>query len=348
MTAPIRTIVHTLGDSTLDNLFWHINEEGTNVEQAKKNCVEGQLRACEHEVVSHAYDGFTTKSVLEGDIAGKVLPWNGKAKDTYLKTKLADRSVLNTRGEPNSGIYTVQPLSDLKKSIEDHPSAQHVVVISVGGNDFREQLHNPIALLKIVPEVQARYMKIVKQVKDMGAKTILMFQYRPDAADRPYHIYSILGAIGCLFAAIHILSIVTIAAVGQALLRQKIGKIAGGALLFIAIASLYLSTKVIPLKFTKGILSGQGPGMTMMGLLMEKFYRPILEMAQKQNLAVLDLPNIFNPNKHQLYISGTEPSKEGGKVIAMELSRLLNDPQLVNRINNPNEWTVRYPSKVYV
>ena len=38
------TYVHTLGDSTLDNLYWEIDEDGKNLETAKNKSVEGQLQ----------------------------------------------------------------------------------------------------------------------------------------------------------------------------------------------------------------------------------------------------------------------------------------------------------------
>src|SRR3569832_1848694 len=86
--SPVKTIVHTLGDSTLDNLFWLIDKNGTNLEEAKKASVEGQLQTLSgYEVISHAYDGFTAKSILDGDTVGKVLPSNGNAKKAYLNAK---------------------------------------------------------------------------------------------------------------------------------------------------------------------------------------------------------------------------------------------------------------------
>lgn len=36
--------VHTLGDSTLDNLYWLLNGKGDNFKNAKEQCVEGQLK----------------------------------------------------------------------------------------------------------------------------------------------------------------------------------------------------------------------------------------------------------------------------------------------------------------
>jgi hypothetical protein len=84
------TIIHTLGGSILDNLFWHINTEGTNIKEAQQSCVEGQLKtACKCKVISHAYAEFTGKSILEGDKVGKDLPYNTPVMDAYIEAKKA-------------------------------------------------------------------------------------------------------------------------------------------------------------------------------------------------------------------------------------------------------------------
>ena len=80
--------VHTLGDSTLDNLFWRL--ENSDLDKAKKTSVEGSLQKLvkkdKYEVLSHAYDGFTTRSVLEGDTIGAVLPPRPE-KSLYMREK---------------------------------------------------------------------------------------------------------------------------------------------------------------------------------------------------------------------------------------------------------------------
>src|SRR5579872_2497985 len=105
--------VHTLGDSTLDNLYWMLGKANGDVQKAKSNSVEGSLQKCidaakadNYEVVSHAYDGFTTKSVLNGDRIGAVLPRSGQ-KVAYMTDKAPDETLQN-------GIYQVKPLEKLK------------------------------------------------------------------------------------------------------------------------------------------------------------------------------------------------------------------------------------------
>src|SRR5476651_1940692 len=82
--------VDTVGDSTLENRYWHMNGTGTNLGEAIQKSVEGQLQnqlVYEYEVVSHAYDGFTTQDVLEGGTIWAVFPWGGLKVDAYVKSK---------------------------------------------------------------------------------------------------------------------------------------------------------------------------------------------------------------------------------------------------------------------
>jgi hypothetical protein len=345
--------IYTLGDSTLDNLFWHINKEKPNIKEAQQSCVEGQLRKIlQCEVISQDYDGFTTKSVLEGDIIGKHLPLNMPAKDLYMRAKKTGSYFTDLGGH-----ITARPLEELKKSIPSETKARHIVVISAGGDEFREGLTKSISWSQFIPEIQKRYRKIVEEVELMGADPVLILQYRPESSDQ---VYSNLEKIGCLFAVIHSLLIATTLIAGRALLQQKIGMVAGGALMLISAVFLYFSTRIIPLKVTRGVISGQRPGMTMMGILMERLYRPILEMANQKECAVLDLTNIFNPNDSSLYVEGIVPSATGGNLIAVQLNRLLDlwlskrslmitgqrECAFFTRNSFPNKWTVEYPSKV--
>jgi hypothetical protein len=347
------TIIYTLGDSNLDNLFWHINKEKPNIKEAQQSSVEGQLREIlQCEIISQDYAGFTTKSVLEGDIIGKHLPLNMPAKDLYMTAKKTGSYFTDP-----SGHITARPLEELKKSITSKTEARHIVVISAGGDEFREGLTKSISWSQFIPEIQKRYIKIVEEVEAMGADPVLILQYRPESSDQ---VYSNLEKIGYLFAVIHSLLIATTLIAAWALLQQKIGMVARGALMLISAVFLYFSTRIIPLKVTRGVISGQRPGMTMMGILMERLYRPILEMANKKKLAVLDLTNIFNPNDSSLYVEGIVPSAIGGKLIVVQLSRLLilwssrrsvivtgqRGRELSTGNSFPNKWTVEYPSKV--
>jgi hypothetical protein len=364
---------HTIGDSTLDNFWWMLNQDGSNATEAKEASVEGLLEeklnknhtsSSHYEVVSHAYDGFTTSDVRWGGKVGEVLGIQEIQKGHSVSEKeiayLRNRSI-----DPNSTSYWASPLHDLKTFASEKSDSTHYVVMSVGGNDFRERLLDPIGMLRDIPNIQSRYLEVLEEVnslKDKNVRPILMFQYRVDANnDRPYRIYQILTVIGSIAMAIHLLSMAIITASVVLLAAHKISLFAGIAFAVIGTASLFLSSRIVPLKVIKGVLSGQEVGMTTLGALMETFYRPILAQAKKDNLPILDLPNTFNPYE-DLYLAGIEPGKEGGKLIAegidyvvknhdfesesMIYSKRNSDEEYsASKNSDPAAWRVDYPSK---
>lgn len=306
--------LHTIGDSIFDNFNWT---------KAKEKSVEGLLQeklneepfgfGC--EVVSHAYDGFTTKEVLSGGNIGRVL-----GIETTSPSSLEQVAYLNNKNIEKRDRLLVYPLKKLEQFISEH-KGKHYVVISVGGNDFREKLRNPIAMVKEISNVQKRYLQILDKVtslKDKNVRPILMFQYRLDTNnDEVYGIYSMLKKIGTFFSAIQCFSLLGLGASAMALVAKKVQQRLGIASLLISAGAFALSQQVIPFKVTKGVLlGGQKMGIAALGGFMERFYRPILAQAKKDGIPILDLPNTFNPNNSDLYISQIEPSEEGGKLIA--------------------------------
>lgn len=339
--------VHTLGDSTLDNLYWLINKEGTNVAEAKEQSVEGQLQAKlgeDYEVISHAYDGFTTRSVLEGDSIGSVLR-NSTEKTVYLREK---------------GQGGIKPLECLQDAVEKHKEATHYVVISVGGNDFRVNLQSifihavrlnfraaigsAIAFFKEIPQIQQRYFEILDQVQALPSRNvrpILMLQYRPDIHNDQYLIYTFLGAVGGLAIAIQGIALTALATFAFKALSGTAGKISGlTALLFTGLA--YFSTKVVPLAVTRDVIwKRQSVGLTMIGALMEKHYQPILERAQRDGIPCADFSNTMNPYA-RVFEAQIEPNAAGGEFIATTLAALIRNYDRTPRID-PQTWKVRYP-----
>lgn len=355
--------VYTLGDSIHDNIWWGLNDKGSNLEEAKKKSVEGQLQEKlnknsndQYTVISHAYDGFTTSSVLYGDSVGGVLGKDNDKMKVYLNYK--------------ASVYyqkpTVYPLNLLKKSVENAEKRSlntHYVALSVGGNDFREKLGNPLQLLAEVSKMQERYFQILKNIKEMlpGAKIrpILTFVYQLDANDDRYGIYSILKIVGAAAFAIHSLSIAGIAASAISVIAHKTNIRSGIIIATLSAAILFLSTRIIPFKVTKGILKGQNISMTTLGALMEIVYRPILVQAKKDRIPILDLPNTFNPYKN-LYTCQIEPNEEGGALIATGLDYIIknhnfeseskiyksnSDTDYSGSENPGSKWEVAYPKK---
>lgn len=324
--------VSTIGDSTLDNLYWMI-DPAQAMESAKQSSVEGQLKErlnatgddCSYEVESYAYDGFTTKSLLEGDTVGAVLPEHEKLH-SYLQEKVAslDETI-------------VYPLKDLKDRVEKAPDTIHYVVLSVGGNDFRVNLGNPIALFKDIPQIQKRYLEIMENIQNLKGKNvrpILMLQYRPDANNDQYGVYQLLSVVGKIMVVIHVLSITAIALSSFATYKKKVRLRTGAIFALISGGILTASSRVVPLKVTQRALTGHDIGMSVLGNLMEKFYEPILQQAKEDGIPVLDLANTFHPY-HPLYTCGIEPGPEGGALIAEGIDHIVKN----------HDYTE--PSKIY-
>lgn len=332
--------VHTLGDSTLDNLYWMLGGNGDNLEEAKQASVEGQLQeqlGTGYKVVSHAYDGFTTRDVLGQGVVGNVLfghDANGTITSgklgSYVQHKyLQDCSSLTF----TSRLYSISPLARLKQDVEQHPSVKHFVVLSVGGNDFREQLLNPIGLLMSVTRVQRQYLQILDKLQAMKTETkaditpILMFQYPLDVNNDVYRIYTILGIVAKSIAA---LQIVTVAGSAAAALLSLAGKVSKkwAAVGFVgAFMTCLLTTRAVPFKVTVDTLKGKNAALSCLGAFLEKFYKPIFERAKKDKTIILDLPNIFDPHDSSLYLSQIEPSQRGGALIGEGLAELIKNSE---------------------
>lgn len=346
--------VHTLGDSTLDNLYWLLNGQGTNLEKAKTSCTEGKIQAElgeNYRVISHAYDGFTTEDVLgvRAGFIGSVLFPAGSKYETYMGQKTAGLS------------REVKPLEALRESLPEEGS--HYVVISVGGNDFRENLHNPFRLIWDIPKVQSRYLQIVKEVRELSSENrkvypVLMFQYRTDANEDVYSIYKLFGALAIVAFVVNVICItlifVPVVQVSMGILTFKASMVACPV---IGLLGLYLSHKAVPLSVSKDILLLKKPSMSLFGTLLERFYQPMLKEAREARIPVLDLPNTFNPY-HGLYISGIEPNKKGSALIAKGIAHIVQnhdfqgESMIYAETNDqyaasPNSrgWSVAYPKK---
>lgn len=318
--------VHTLGDSTLDNYYWMLTRNQTkdcSVEGQLQEKLDNNLDSHQYKVISHAYDGFTTSSVLNGDHVGRVLNIRSNMLNSDKTAYLNDRGL-----DSSSDQYFVHPLNNFKEFIEEHPQTPHYVVISVGGNDFRERLFNPIAMLKEIPRVHERYLQIlseIKSLKDRDIRPILMFQYRLDVHHDHYLIYTILKVVGVFFAFVHSLSMLGISASVMGSVAKKIHYRWGIALFFLSSAILAVSHRVIPLKVTKSFFMGKQLGLATLGGLMENFYRPILAQAKSDKIPILDLPNTFNPHDSDLYIAQIEPSQKGSQLIAEGINFIIKN-----------------------
>jgi len=317
--------VHTIGDA-FDNLF-HLLKQGSPVEEAKRDSVEGQLQSQlnalgfpqgkAYEVVSHAYAGFSGSSVLSGDIVGKTI-------HDYMREKA-------------QGSRFIQPLEILQAKISENPKANHYVVISL------EKRFTP----STAPINQ--YLEIVDRVQKMGGKPILMLAYRPEATNDHERIYSTLAFFGGVVALVNAACIVYLGRFGMQTLVHRVSPSDFSIIVAITTAVIVAGTFEL---FGSGRIRAQvqHPGMMMMKFIIEARYRPILERAKKDQLPIIDLPNTFDPYKTELYISGSEPSKKGGALIAKAICQAVQDEHHDDSyiytdqgysINNPTEWCIK-------
>ncbi|MCB1073318.1 MAG: SGNH/GDSL hydrolase family protein [Chlamydiia bacterium] len=310
---PVKTFVHLLGDSTLDNVYWLIGNDSSSIPSAQEGCVKGQLatQLGEHyQVEDESYDGFTTTNVLDGGSVGEVLCYN--------------RLYLTARLGQNQSMF-VKPLERLREKVSKSPGATHYVVISVGGNDFRVLLLQPWKLLAEIPHVQERYLEIVRQIQSIegNVRPIFMFQYRTDVRSRPYFICTILGVLGYIAATINTLAIGTLFYSAYQLTKNRVSIAVGIGKMFVAAAFLYLSHRQLSLRVTKEIFMGKQAGLAVFGASMERLYQPMIKKAKEDNIPILDLPNLFNPMDPTFYKCEIEPSREGGRFIAEQLAGII-------------------------
>jgi len=339
--------VHTIGDSTLDNLYWRLIEK-PNLKEAKTTSVEGRLQTilgCFFKVISHAFDGFTTRAILNGANIGAVLPRDRRAYPSYMAKKASKK-------------HFIKPLEELQKEVSKAPNACLYVVLSIGGNDFRENLLNPIRLVKDIFSIQKRYLQIVEKIKNLNGRDIrpiLMLQYRTDAKNDLYKIYTVLKIIG-IGALIMQIGCFALLTTPTLVIAGKVSVLVGGLGFAVGTLGLYFNTNLFPLAALKDILTGKKISMLCFGFLLQSFYRPILQQAKKDNIPILDLPNTFNPYE-DLYDHGIEPGKKGAELIAEGISHIVKnhyysqgsklyykkESEYKAVTNQPSNWNVAYP-----
>ena len=293
-------VIHTLGDSTLDNRIWVSSSD---------DCIEEKLARRVQEkgyaVFSHAYDGFTTIEVLKGGRIGGVIQ-GIPSYHTYLKEK---------------GSGEVRPLETLQAKIPRMPDKIHFVVLSVGGNDFRVNLMNPVKLLWDIPKIQERYLQIVDKLKGLkgrDVRPILMLQYRTDANNDHYGVYTVMKVIASVALVVQVVSFLSFG-LARLVWTGTLPIYIGLPLLVLGQASFYFSRQVIQVEKA---FSSKSIGIIALGRLMESFYSPILQRAKQERIPLLDLPNTFDPHA-RLYHSGIEPNEAGGELIARGIEHIV-------------------------
>jgi hypothetical protein len=257
-----------VGDSTLDNEVWV--EDGMTVTAQLKN-----LRP-QDKVINLSVDGFTTDNVLNGGFRDKAVT------------------------SPNHQHIYYQPLEKLKKI-----KSCHHIILSVGGNDFREELQTLItktptqrldAITELGESISAKYITIVHRLQNLKpkAKITVLLQYTPCAQKDLYLIYFLMSAIA-----------------NEKTLNADCSIYFPLAWHYIAGLTQYQSTQAVECLHD----------------IMAKVYQPIFEKLISKNISVIDLASSFNPNDPNLYVSQIEPSSSGAALISTMISHAIDQAQ---------------------
>ncbi len=251
------TKIVLMGDSTLDNEHWV--EEGMSVTEQLRRIKPGDT------IINLAVDGFTTSDILNG--------------------AYRDKAVSSVNHQHKMSF----PLKQLKKIKKcDH------IVLSVGGNDFREELQSLIyqspsqrvdSIKSLSESISKNYLEIIKQIKTTKphAKLTILLQYTPTTKDDIYKIYFLMSAIA----------------------KEKN---------FSNTSSAYLS---FVWHFIAGLNNQESKdAVEALHDIMEKVYQPLFKKLMDKDVSVIDLASSFNPKDKSLYVSQIEPSERGANLIA--------------------------------
>ena len=246
-----------LGDSTLDNSYWV--SEGCAVSDHLTKQLPGW------EIINFAVDGFTTSSMLSGEY-----------KD--------------------HAVESIQHTHDFFKTLKALAKEEDVehILLSVGGNDFREALsdliymspeNRPQAIEELAKTLTTNYLQIVNKIKKLKpeAKLTIVLQYTPCIKMDLYHIYFLMDKICCNET------------------------ISGRLSAYKMMASHYL----FGLNDER-----QRNAIHKLHETMATIYRNLFKTLGKQSMAVIDLASSFDYQDGTSYVSQIEPSNKGGEQIA--------------------------------
>ncbi len=288
-----------IGDSTLDNKVW-VGRGGAILNRLKEAIGivpasrEAKIKASQsyfppelsvldhlqkelphYQVLDYTNDGFTTENVLHGANKNKV--FGGGFLLSY----------------PRTHFYPLQAAEN------DIPAAE-CVILSIGGNNFREYLINSQQYYNysqdkwvkrttaeretyikdkfhpVLEKMRNEYIQIVKHIrsKNPTAKIILTTQYYPSASGWVDYIYPFM---------------------------KEVGKILG---------------------------IGRNPNnpMDVIHEIMKQTYMQVLESAQDSNVVVADITSSLDPFDKKNHAMQIEPSGDGGKKMAQMLEYMVTQP----------------------
>jgi hypothetical protein len=276
-----------LGDSTLDNRLWveglsssylkaklgiKPQNSSIRIQQSRRRFCKTSLSIIEHvtdllpgyTIHDYTNDGFTTKDCLHGAFRDKVF------------------------GEGNFSLFPHVHFSPLEEGEESIRNSQNIV-LSVGGNNFREFLLKMSIYRKKSAEFRAHalkshfqemletttsdYLVILQKIRaiNKNARIILMTQYYPSCSQNNYGIYEFMKELG--------------------------------------------------VALNKGGL--QHDPMTVIHEIMRLTYKDILGSIEDSNVVIADITSSLDPYNSSNYVYQIEPSSIGGKKIAQILQYMI-------------------------
>lgn len=209
--APRKHKLTILGDSTIDNKVWvgpglpgnflatrlGIKREDSNsrIRRAQTGWFKPELSVVENltaklpdfEIKDYSNDGFTTKDVLNGAYRDKVF------------------------GEGRFAMFPHEELHPIEAAEKDIQDSDYVL-LSIGGNNFREFLQNALGIKdsekrkafikenydKVFTNLKNEYIEIVNRIRKINpnATLVLMTQYYPSFKQNKYNIYKFMSELG--------------------------------------------------------------------------------------------------------------------------------------------------------
>jgi multisubunit Na+/H+ antiporter MnhG subunit len=230
--------------------------------------------------------------------------------------------VYERKRDDGKDIYSLP----LETEIQKHSDAKHYVVVSVGGNDFRNPLLlSPWNFLHKISTVQSNYLQILGQVQAIQGRNvvpILMFQYRTNFQDDGYKIYATFKRFGLVMAKLNICAMGLIGYAAYSWCAGKVSRTVGLGGVFLGGVFLYLSHRQLSIRFMVDMVT-EDTGLVVFQTLLNRFYAPIIARAGRDQIPIIQSNETLDPNRSEHYINSIEPSEEGGKVIAQKIAEVI-------------------------
>ena len=334
------TLVHLIGGSTLDDYYSMLKSQPNEAKRGEVGFVADLQKKLGDKatVISHAFAGFTTQSILQGDTVGKNLAYGNTQEQEVKHQYLAYRNLLT------ADSCHPKPLVLLEQSVTSQAEATHYVVIDVGADDMEGYWDHPTTLLDI-RNLPSRVVEIVGKVVAISDKIKPIIVIHP----RPHHNDSftrVMGHVARAAAGLNVLAMLTFAASAFLSVTKRVSRVKG-AVFCLAAAGLFqaMRTYIAPLKVT---MRWGDINFRMINSIWERLYRPILCHAKTDNFHILDLAsshhfyNKTTVDYKKMLIDGIHEALNGEqkKLVGPKLITLAEEDKYSWVVNkHPETWT---------